>query len=94
MFWTTRDGFDILISDMTDSHIINSIDMLRRVAQKHKEIMILDAYAIMPSFGGEMAQLQIERDLEHLQALPLDVWLAKNENYLSLYAEAVRRGIF
>ena len=38
MIWTTKDGVDIEISEMTNQHLINTIKMLERTAERGVEI--------------------------------------------------------
>jgi len=71
--WKTREGSKIRICDMEDSHLINSINMLKRKAERYK-------YTVpYPMFNGEMAQMMAEREYDVMmdmtdEELAEDLW--------------------
>ena len=52
MVWTTKDGDDIPVSKMSDSHIKNCIRMLRDGGCSHRDV--IDALSFSPP-NGDMA---------------------------------------
>ena len=58
--WKTKDGRKIRICDMTDQHLLNSIKLLIRAGERVKT-EVLNYY---PSFNGEMAQMEVDRQLD------------------------------
>jgi hypothetical protein len=59
--WTTRDGRRVLVMDMSDEHLMNTIRMLER-----NYAGILQTYLRGPEPHGEMAQDAFESELMHL----------------------------
>ena len=53
--WTTRDGRVLLMSQMTDQHLMNFIAMLRRKAQGAQDQAVLRGYLMLSWINGEMA---------------------------------------
>ena len=82
--WTTRDGSKIRICDMSDNHLLNTINMLRR---SHRELLN-SAYSREASLTGEMAQMMIESEIGMLESEESDHPL-----FESLIGDAVRRGL-
>lgn len=79
MYWKTKDGKVIHISDLTDSHLLNIIAMLRRQAPARR---LAEELAIVsgPRPNGEMAQdafdeevriLSDRSDEEYLESVPV-----------------------
>lgn len=81
--WETGDGQKVRICDMSDEHLRNAIAYCER---SHAQSQAVSP----PMFGGEMAQLEADRDWERLQesgpeeSFPL---------YESLCEDAQRRGL-
>lgn len=67
--WITKAGVPIHISKMEDSHLTNTIVMLRRRAGDMKEMAIGQAMQAACMVQGEMAEATIERDIYHLSEL-------------------------
>lgn len=84
--WITKDGTKIRIKDMTDSHLLNTIKMLDR---KHSRV-ILDAYCFANMLNGEMAQYQMEGEIDRLEEGDASQWCLL---YDDLMEEASRRNI-
>jgi len=82
--WKTKDGNVINISDMTDSHLLNTIKMLER---KHIQFLMIAPY---PNFNGEMAQVCAEQEWEAIQlSNPEDMFPILS----NMYEEMMHRGI-
>lgn len=81
--WTTKDGTEIVIKNMTDSHLLNAIKFLKR---KIDECPNQYGY---PCFQGEIAQMTAEREYEHNEAV-LEVLIKYSE---AMEEEAVKRGL-
>ena len=60
MKWKQKNGEEIDIKDMSNSHLQNSINMLNRKLEE-----IGNPWVDYPSFGGEMAQICAEREWEN-----------------------------
>jgi hypothetical protein len=75
--WKTRNGRKILVHEMSDTHIANTIAMLRR---HYKLISIREDldFALLSSLQGEMAQYAVEGDLTSLadQAFTVAMWIS------------------
>lgn len=63
--WTTRDGKILLITEMTDSHVLNSANMLQR--KLHALDQKIDAaWSGLAGCGGDMAQYYGMQEVDHL----------------------------
>lgn len=89
--WTLRDGSQIAIKDMTDTHLANAIAMVRRNADeiKAREAYQADTYSDMAH--GEQASFELEREAMLIYQMPVDEFLGGYEPYQDLIAEAKRR---
>jgi len=61
--WTTKDGRVIKILDMDNSHLINSIRLLRRTVKGMRLRHELASFSALNFVQGEMAELAIEHSL-------------------------------
>lgn len=62
MKWKTREGFELEISDIEDSHLVNIIRYLRRNCESLRirfENKVLETF---PTYRGEMAQYYAENN--------------------------------
>lgn len=64
--WTMRDGTKIKVGDMSTSHVINSIKMMKRSLDKWSEEEAA-AWSCLSMFQGEMAQYYCEKDIDRLE---------------------------
>lgn len=62
--WTTKDGRKIRICDMTDEHLLNTIRLLERFAERKRDSQI--AFLINYYPLGEMAQLDCDRAMDEV----------------------------
>jgi hypothetical protein len=92
--WTTQDGMHIDIEDMSDAHIVNTIDMLRRNADSNYESILLDAYCAAEAFHGEIAQDCAFAAINELEDADPDDVLEQDDCYKALCKEAKKRGIY
>lgn len=89
--WTTKDGREISVSDMGDSHLINTIAMLQRNAEVER-IQTSVFYATCVGPQGEMAQDCFDHECD-------DVWDSTFENYVppiysKMIEEATKRELW
>lgn len=92
-YWTMRDGSKIRVKDMADSHLINSLKMMRRNASKAISAVTSSMLALSCGFQGEEASYQIDREIcemDRLMESP-DEFLERNDSYKALIREFKRR---
>ena len=82
--WTQKDGKKIRICDMSDQHLGNTIEMLRRYAEAQHRNMLMGSYAAEAFFTGELAQFAIE---DRIEALVMDG--PDPSRYYALYDDLV-----
>lgn len=90
--WKTQDGTKVRIKDMTDSHLLNTINMLEKYGRLKYNHLCNEFWSI-PEPQGEQAQIcweNAERDLyencDGLDYVP--------DIYWDMKFEAERRGLF
>ena len=80
--WAMKSGEKIRVCDMTDLHLINTINMLCRAHARHQHELPY------PMFNGEMAQFYAEREWDNfMESGPEDEW----EIFSTLAEEAFDR---
>lgn len=88
--WTTKDGREICICEMSDSHLLNTIKLVQRAAEV-KRINVMELYITTPPPNGDMAQYCFDREFDNvLESTYLD-YVPKIYRYLVL--DAKRREI-
>lgn len=81
--WTKRDGTTVRIADMDDSHLVNTLRMLRRKFVTPREFLAACRYAQTAPDGAQMA---VEQEIANMQVMPQETWNA-------LVSEAAHRGL-
>ena len=82
VIWTTQTGETLDIKDMTDSHLLNTIQFLKR--------RIDDFWSVgYPCFQGELAQECAEKEYEQAEELMGEMYDMRN----AMKKEARRRGL-
>ncbi len=89
--WMTQNKELIPVKDMSDGHLLNTLRLLRRVANSHLDNQI-KMYLNAPPLLGEMAQDAFDREFDELTEKD---WKALyNEEALDvLLSEAHKRGL-
>ena len=77
MIWTTKDGLDIDIEDMSDSHLMNTILWMERneeriTGQHERKLLSLGEHALS-CLQGEMALLEVEQELDNIMKDGVDL---------------------
>ena len=65
--WTTKDGTKIRICDMSDNHLKNTINLLQHNFDSYIERAIVNGYNILTTIQGEMAEFEIDNELNRLE---------------------------
>lgn len=90
--WITRNGREILIRDMTDSHLLNAIKYLQQRAHRYKALYVLTAMKAADVHHGEGAADAIDSELDAAMEITAEDALAQCvPAYESLCTEADRR---
>lgn len=91
--WTTKDGRQMRIRDMTDQHLTNAILSRERSAEYRKARQELEMTWVSMTLQGEMAQFYLDRDLDHLMSMSIEQYLEDDQTYQDLLKDARRRRI-
>lgn len=88
MLWTTKEGKTLDIKDMTDSHLLFSHRLIseRRITM---EDAIESAWSFSSMLQGEMALVQIDRDIDRLEDMSWNI----NKIETTLKKEIDKRGL-
>lgn len=70
--WTIKDGSKIRICDMSDSHLDNTLKLLKKVTDTETRNAISAGYSLLSTINGEMAEYAIEGELSSLEESGLD----------------------
>lgn len=87
--WKCKDGRIILITEMSDQHLLNTIYMLRSRNLHEDNNELADFLSYMPP-QGDMALLAWENEFAELMDKPIK---RKHKAYDSLAIEAYNRGL-
>jgi hypothetical protein len=90
--WTTREGVEIYIKDMTDKHLVNSLRMLERNTEAGRQKAIAMGELFLTTLRGEQAQYSIEQELANLESGEIDT-RDIFPVYDDLVEEAEKRGL-
>lgn len=88
--WKTKDGEVMPISEMTDSHLANTIALFERSAEKQaraEELVMLS----LPGPRGDMAEMAFDRDLAMMEENGAELVLERYPIYRHLCKEQERR---
>ena len=88
--WTQKDGVRIRICDMSDSHLVNTIRMLKRKGEM-KKFQVDMEYLSFGRPNGEMAQDAFDEECSH-------AWSCSWEDYMpkifpNMLKDIVRRAV-
>ena len=90
--WITKEGNRIRICDMSDTHLINSILLLERIAEIFCQREIEDGFNLLSILQGECAIDTVESRLDMLEDYGKDA-SEINPLYDNLCLEAERRNL-
>ena len=90
--WVTREGQRVRVQDLSDSHLSNTIQFLRRRVTTFRINYALRADQAIASLNGEQARYSIEDGAAYTLSLQDDDFLAEViPTWASLLKEADRR---
>ena len=92
--WITKEGEAILVKDMTDSHLVNTVKMLLKQAPGLRAQFIDQAEITLSHMQGEMSQLSIEQDINYLNRMDDEEFLEYyHPTGEALMQEVYKRGL-
>ena len=90
--WITKDKRAIPIKEMTDSHLINTLNYLARTAPKAMEEELFMAFSAAASFDSDsMAAYYADREIASMGEETVEDFLNKQPIWRALEREALRR---
>ena len=90
--WVTKDKRKIRICDMEDSHLINTVKMLVRVAEIKLQSTV-DLYLMSGGPSGEMAQICFDNELQIMMEDPDAIEQFLPDIYYNMIEDLARRGL-
>lgn len=91
--WTTKDGQRLHVSEMTDSHLLNTIRFIGRNAFAFQMRDAFELWNGAESTNGEMASYSLEQEGERIAEMSDWEYLEHHEVYQAMLREAKRRGL-
>jgi len=88
--WTTKEGKKMWIKDMSDSHILNCLKMLKKFAENEYSYAERAIFSY-PQPHGDGAQMELERAEMQIMNSTWEDFVP--EEYYALLKEAKKRGI-
>jgi hypothetical protein len=67
--WKTKDGQELLISEMTDHHLANAVAKLRSMIRAELGSNLNAAYQVWGLLQGEQAEYECGRDIEEMEKI-------------------------
>ena len=90
--WTTRDGEEIPVRELSDSHLTNIVKLLARGAENFKFKLCQEAETFEMFLQGEIASLEASRATDRVHETPAEeLLIAHVPQYKNLLKEARRR---
>ena len=92
-FWKTKEGEIISVREMTDSHLINTYNLILKKSKEARAEALISMYDMSSHLSGECALLESENEIERLEDEdPEDVF---NDCPVprGIFTEIVRRGL-
>lgn len=89
--WKTKDGCEIEVKDMADSHLLNTIKMLERATDYYNWTEGLEMIRVSSFLGGEMAQEAAAEEADRIFDQTPD---ERYPIYTEMMAEASKRNLF
>jgi hypothetical protein len=69
--WTTREGETMTIGQMDSGHRLRLYRYLWRRGEQHRQYLISQGWMMLMGCNGEMAEIDIERDIDQLEETPV-----------------------
>jgi hypothetical protein len=92
MEWKTKNGEILDVKDMTDSHLLNAINYIKRTNYSYRTGMAFEAEMAAGTMMGEMAQDSLE-GIANSYYNATDQEILKERGYYKLLAEKRKRNL-
>lgn len=90
--WRTRDGQEIPVRDLSNSHLLNIYRMLLRVIEEHCKECLADAYVFASTCRGDGAIDAIESEIACIENADEDDIIQRE--FPAIHAEMDRRDLW
>jgi hypothetical protein len=92
--WTTKDKRNVLIREMADSHLQNTINYMIRIAPAAMEEELYGAFAAAASFDSDsVASYYADAEIASMSDECVEDFLDRQPKFRALRNEAKRRGL-
>lgn len=92
--WKTKDGREVAFKDMTDQHVINTLEYFRRASANVYPKAISNSWSFGMMLTGEMAQECFEQEITEMEEMGLFGFaLMTVPSLAGVVREAIQRGL-